>query len=300
MTSNPMSMTVIPDSTIDTDPPKRHWIPYGAYRKGRPTTVRGDIYVYPDFFSPQLDNRRDILVYLPRSYFRGRLRYPVVYMHDGQNLFDDHTSFVGEWHIDESMELLSRESLEAIIVGIPNMGADRLKEYGPFPDPRAEDVRGRAYVAFIADTLKPLIDRDFRTHAQRNRTIVMGSSMGGLISLYAFFARPDVFGAAGVMSPSLWFGQEAIFDYVRTAPFNPGRIYIDMGKGECLDPEARRRFWKRWRVHGPCVDARRLFRLLITKGYKRDTQVRYVEAPGDQHNEAAWARRFPRALRFLL
>ena len=117
--------------------------------------------------STQLNNERPIYVWLPPDYDHTTRRYPVIYMHDGQNLFDHHTSFAGEWQVDETMQRLSHEGLPAIIVGIPNMGADRVHEYSPFSDPHFGGGRAEQYIAFVADTLKPLIDRDFRTQPER-------------------------------------------------------------------------------------------------------------------------------------
>jgi predicted alpha/beta superfamily hydrolase len=190
------------------------WLAYGEYYdSGRGHQVSGTIRVAPAVHSPELGNRRDILVYLPPSYHEGEGRYPVIYMQDGQNLFDEATSYAGEWGVDETMEALGREEgLEAIIVGVPNMGIQRVDEYSPFRDRRLGGGRGDDYLRFLTQTLKPQIDRDFRTLGGRKHTGILGSSLGGLISLYGFFRAPAVFGFAGVMSPSLWFAGGAIYD----------------------------------------------------------------------------------------
>lgn len=236
-------------------------------------------------WSPQLANRRDLLVYLPPSYPTSPLRrYPVVYMHDGQNLFDRATSFAGEWGVDETLEAASAEGLEAIVVGIPNLGAERCDEYSPWMDAKAGGGRGDAYLSFLIDTVKPLIDRDFRTRPERDDTAIVGSSMGGLISLYAFFRHPRTFGSAGAMSPALWFAGGAAFSYLERVSFVPGRIYLDVGTLEGA---------------GELRDVRRLYRLLRRKGYSRG-ELRLVVERGGQHREAAWARRLPGQLRFLL
>lgn len=269
------------------------------YTEARPQhTVSGALRLLPDFYSPQLDNHRDLLVYLPTGYNQTDRRYPVVYMHDGQNLFDTHTSFAGEWHVDETLQTLERDGIEAIVVGLPNMGAERLNEYSPFVDEQRGGGRGDAYLDFVVETVKPRIDADFRTLTDRHHTAIMGSSMGGLISLYGFFRHADVFGLAGVMSPAFWFARRAIFDYVATAPYNPGRIYMDMGTAEMLRP-------LRWRLLTPllsgrvCADARRMKSMLASKGYTGG-RLRYIEEQDAEHNEAAWTRRLPDALRFLL
>lgn len=275
------------------------WHDYATLFPHGKHTVVGNLKVFTDLHSPQLGNRRNLLVYLPPSYAQDDRRYPVLYMHDGQNLFDAATSYAGEWQVDETMERLSAEGIEAIVVGVPNMGEERLSEYSPFPDARRGGGRGERYLAFLTDTVKPLIDRDFRTRPERAGTGLMGSSMGGLISLYAFFRRRETFGFAGVMSPAFWFGGEAIFEYVRSCPFTPGRIYLDIGtqesSGSLLDRLTFQAAARRYRN-----DAEAMYRLLATKGYRLGRDLRFVEERGAGHNEAVWARRLPAALRFLL
>lgn len=255
------------------------WQDYRLYMGGRFNTVVGELRLLPDVWSPQLHNTRTILVYLPPSYFDDeQRRYPVLYMHDGQNLFDRSTGFGGqEWEVDETLQVLSAEGLETIVVGLFNT-PERIAEYNPLQHVR--HGRGEQYIAFITDTIKPVIDRDFRTLPDREHTGIMGSSMGGLISTYGFFRRPDIFGFAGVMSPSVWIGGGAIYGYVRQQPFVPGKIYLDNGTRE--------------------NSARKLNALLIEKGYRKDETLLYVVEQDAEHNEAAWARRLPDALRFLL
>lgn len=247
--------------------------------------VGGNLYVLDRLHSPQLGNERDILIYLPGSYDLEGRHYPVVYMHDGQNLFDPRTSYSGEWGVDDALAGLCGEGIEAIVVGIPNMGERRLAEYSPFPDARLGGGDGDDYLTFIAETLKPLIDADFRTRPEREHTGIVGSSMGGLISLYAFFARPDIFGFAGAMSPSLWFGRGAIFAYLEEAAHIPGRIDLDIGTRE---------------GDGMVRNTQTLRDLLLAKGYELDRSLRYVEAEGAEHNEAAWGGRLRDEFRFLL
>jgi predicted alpha/beta superfamily hydrolase len=261
------------------------WQHYPAQSNSHTHTVVGNLKIGAGVYSPQLNNQRDILVYLPPSYAHSNERYPVLYMHDGQNLFDRATSFVDEWGVDETMEVLSREGHESIIVGIPNMGLERCNEYSPFEDGHRGGGCGEKYLQFLVQTLKPRIDHDFRTRTDRQHTGIMGSSMGGLISLYGFLRHPHIFGFAGVMSPSLWFANRAIFEYVAAAPFVPGKLYLDMGTME-----------------GPAMlaDARRMCRLLMHKGYRADQYIQYVEDQGAGHTETAWAQRFGPALQWLL
>ena len=243
--------------------------------------------VLPGVRSPELDNRRDVLVCLPPSYRESRRTYPVVYMHDGQNLFDPETSFAGDWGMRRILASAARlRGIEAIVVGVPNMGAERLDEYGPFPDPKTgAGGRGAAYAAFVAGTLKRLVDRRFRTRRGRAHTSIAGSSMGGLISLYAFFRHPGVFGGVGALSPSLWFAGGAIFSTIERAEMVPGRIYLDIGAGEGADHVA---------------NARRMRDLLVAKGYRPDRELRWLESRAGRHDERSWGRRFARALPFLV
>jgi predicted alpha/beta superfamily hydrolase len=277
------------------------WRDYTENRPPGTHTVTGTLRVLAKVYSPQLDNRRDILVYLPDGHAAGR-RYPVVYMHDGQNLFDEAASFAGEWHADEVMQALEQAGTAAIIVGIPNIGSERIHEYSPFIDRRLSRGRGALYARFMAETVKPLVDASFHTLPGREHTGIMGSSMGGLISLYAFFAQSHVFGFAGAMSPALWFAQRATLDWVRTRPFAPGRIYLDMGTAEAMGP--RRPAMLRWLGEPPSArfvrDARAMRDLLREKGYHEGRDLLYVEDEGAPHHESAWARRLPDALRFLL
>jgi predicted alpha/beta superfamily hydrolase len=247
--------------------------------------IVGNIRVLPAVASPELGNVRDIQVYLPPSYQSSGRHYPVIYMQDGQNLFDPTTSFSGEWRVDDTLEGLGPEGVEAIVVAVPNMGTQRIDEYSPFRDPVNGGGRGDAYLDFMVRTLKPEVDRRFRTRHERTHTGIMGSSMGGLISLYAFFREPDVFGFAGVMSPSLWFANGAIFDYVASHRNWTGKVYVDVGTREGR-PTVR--------------NARLMTRLLRRTASRPRLSVMHVEGRGAAHNESAWAERFERAVRFLL
>lgn len=275
------------------------WYSYTEQRSHH--TVVGDLRMLDEVYSPQLHNRRRLFAHLPPSYAEDTDRhYPVIYMHDGQNLFDQALSYAGEWGVDETMTALAARSCEAIVVGIPNMGVRRIDEYSPFKDRRLhKGGRGDWYVAFVANTVKPLIDQSFRTLPGREYTGVLGSSMGGLISLYAFFSRPDVFGFVGAMSPSFWFAQEAIVPFVQHVPFQAGRIYLDTGTHEGgelrLEPRPPHRYTSRH-----LTTIRRMRDMLAAKGYTPNIDLRYVEEEEAIHSEAAWARRLPAALRFLL
>jgi predicted alpha/beta superfamily hydrolase len=275
------------------------WIDYEEAYAGGGARVAGTVKVLRDVRSAELGNTRDILVYLPPSYPTANRTYPTLYMHDGQNLFDEATSFAGEWRVDDVLEELAAEGLEAIVVGVPNTGAERLSEYSPFHDPRFGGGRAADYVKFVVETVRPLVDDAFRTTGDREGTATIGSSMGGMISLYTFFERPDVFGAVGAVSPSVGFARGALIEYVERARFVGGRIYLDVGTLEGRprdrDPLELRR------EPGAYVRMVREVRDILTrKGYREEADLLYVEDEGGVHNEAAWAKRFPRLVRFLL
>jgi predicted alpha/beta superfamily hydrolase len=256
---------------------------------GTPVTqldhVAGTVKVLPQVWSPERNNARDIYVYLPPSYASSDRHYPVIYMQDGQNLFDPSLSCGAEWQVDEHMERLSGLGLEAIIVGIPNAGSARLDEYSPFADAEHGGGAANQFLDFMTQTLKPRIDSEFRTHASRDFTGIAGSSMGALLSLYAFFTRGEVFGFAGVMSPAFWFANGQVFTTVKEAPFIPGRVYLDVGTGE---------------GEKTVSDTRRMHELLLEKGYRPGETMMYVEDDDADHSEAAWGRRVRTALYYLI
>jgi predicted alpha/beta superfamily hydrolase len=237
-----------------------------------------------DLWSPQLRNRRTVDVYLPASYGEGRRRYPIVYMQDGQNLSDPAVAFGGNtWRLEDGLNWLAQRGTEAIVAGLWNTPG-RLAEYSPFPDPKHGGGDGDKYVRFLIDTVKPRLDGEFRTRKDRDSTVIAGSSMGGLIGLYAFFRRPSPFGRALVMSPSIWFGAGEILRLVSRARSTRGKLYLDVGTAEGTDTVKNTRIMNR---------------LLRKKGYRRDN-FWYVESEGARHSESDWAWRWPQALEFLL
>lgn len=234
------------------------------------------------FLIPQLNRTRRIWIYLPEKYTdEPAKRYPVLYMQDGQNLFDDTTSFAGEWGIDEFMDHLTEG--QCIVVAIDHGGDKRMTEYNPYDNPKFGKGEGKKYIDFMAKTLKPFIDKNFRTLPEMQNTGIAGSSMGGLISLYAVLQYPDVFGKAGIFSPSLWITDKKIFTDIkkkarRTASF----IYLYGGKAESGEMVV------------DLVKAAETFHGR-TKG-KIVTAIR----EGGQHNEARWRLEFPAFYRAVL
>lgn len=247
--------------------------------------ARGTITTLADVESTELGNRRDVFVWLPPGYSRSERRYPVIYMHDGQNLFDARMSYAEPWRVDTAMLRAGSPALEAIVVGISNMGVDRIGEYSPYVDARVGGGRGDAYLDWVIGTVKPLVDERFRTRPDRLHTGMAGSSMGGLITLHAYLRDPSVFGFVGVLSPSLWFAGRRIFSTLTASPHVAGRIYLDVGGREgkvAVD------------------DARRMRDALVAKGYALGPELHWVEDPNGRHSEVDWGRRFAAALPFLL
>ncbi|MFL5735594.1 MAG: alpha/beta hydrolase [Chloroflexia bacterium] len=261
------------------------------YPVGGEHTVVGTIKVSRPLYGPAEGVRRRLLVYLPPSYSGTEKRYPVLYMHDGQNLFDAAGSYSSEWQVDETMEALSAEEIEAIVVGIANSGSGRAVDYSAHVHSLYGGGGADAYVDFLVQEVKSLIDESFRTLPDQAHTGLMGSSMGGSISLYALLTRPDVFGFAGVMSPAFWWSEGTLFPFIEELPFAGGRIYMDVGDNESLEIPGRPEEYLN--------DAVRMEALLRAKGYTPDDFYFMIEA-GGKHHESAWARRLPQALRFLL
>lgn len=278
------------------------WKPYTEVHKGH-STVSGTVLAYPKVEGAPGIPAREICVYLPPSLAAamkaaegagpaGR-RYPVLYFMDGQNVFDEKTSYIGvKWAADEALEMLARDGIEAIAVAVYNHGDDRMHEYNPWRSSlkwggRAHPTGGKgdAYLEWLVGTVKPLVDRSFPTRAERMATGIIGSSMGGLIALYALFAQRAVFGLAGVMSPAVHWSDYRVVTLIEEAPLPPTRIHLDMG-------------WREWR--GATRDARKVRDALLARGFELDVDLQYVEERNARHNEGAWARRLPDALRFLL
>ena len=265
----------------------RRWKSYPVPESERRHDVPATLKVVPEVYSPQLKNSRDLIVYLPAAYESddNETHYPVIYMQDGQNVFDPHTSFAGHWQAGSALAHHEKHGYDAIVVAIPNMGAERLGEYTPHADLIRGGGDGDRYVAFMVETIKPLIDQKLRTLHGPEHTSVVGSSLGGLIALYALFRSPWTFGSAGVMSPALWFADGRIFDYVREQKPPGGRIHLDMGTHE--GPDA-------------LEDTRQMKELLVDRGFVPGASLSYFEDVGARHNERSWARRFRKILPFRL
>jgi len=258
-------------------------------------TLTGTIRRHRGFPSKIFGNRRDVLVWLPRSYSRfSRKRHPVLYLQDGQNVFDAATSFAGvEWGVDETAQRLVRQNLiePLIIVAIANTGEDRIHEYAPTPGVIDESAKrkkrtkgwARRYGHFLIEELKPYIDKQYRTKREAEFTGLGGSSLGGILTLSLGLWFPNVFTRLIAMSPSVWWDDEVIVKMVNELDRKlPLKIWLDTGTHE---PG-----WER---------ARTLCAALIDKGWHPFEDLHYHEIEGGDHSEGAWAMRVEPALRFL-
>lgn len=239
------------------------------------TAPRGEVRIVENFASPQLGNSRALRIYLPPGYAaHPRQRYPVLYMHDGQNLFDAGTAAYGvEWGIDETVDRLIAEGKmeEIIVVGIDN-SPERIAEYTPCCDPKHGGGKLDAYGRFIVDTVKPYIDRTLRTRTDAASTAIMGSSLGGIASVQIAQRYPAVFSKAGGVSSSFWWNDGALVR--QPAPRVPVKFYLDAGSDSDGLPQTQ-----------AMRDA------MLAQGYREGKDLYYYAAEGGSHNEKSWAAR---------
>ena len=245
---------------------------------------------HPQFASRVEDEKHDLIIYVPPIYGgQPDRRFPVLYMQDGQNLFDPETSFIkgNYWRMGETAdELIVTGQIEPlIIVAIYNTGVHRIDEYTPLEDKRLGGGQADAYGQMLVEELKPFIDHSYRTLPGAEHCGMGGSSLGGLVSLYWGLRYTWVFGMLAVMSPSVWWHNRAILKTVAQITRKPDlRIWLDVGT-----KESRRAL----------PDARALKRELVNKGWKRNKDLAYTEALDAGHNELAWAERVGPMLKFL-
>ena len=240
----------------------------------------GKVTIVPKFESPQLNNSRSLRIYLPPSYEENKAKhYPVLYMHDGQNLFDAKTAAYGvEWGIDETVNhLIATGAMdEVIVVGIDNT-PDRIPEYTPCCDPKYGGGKLDAYQAFVVDTVKPYVDKTLRTLPGKENTAIMGSSLGGIASVYIAQRHPEVFSKAGGVSSAFWWNNREMI--AKQPAHVPVKFYIDAGtKNDGIDDTSKMR------------DA------MVAHGYKLNADLYYYAAEGGSHNEKSWAARVDKPL----
>jgi predicted alpha/beta superfamily hydrolase len=250
-----------------------------------PSTALPSVRVLPEPLAMHgLARSRTLRLCLPPSYDRepGR-RYPVIYMHDGQNLFDAATSYAGEWGVDETMVALANDAgFEALVVGIDNGGEKRNTEMALYDHPALGKAEGPAYLDFIVNTVKPFIDAGWRTRPERPHTALVGSSLGGLISHAALLGHGEVFGRYGLFSPSYWAAPQ-LFDATAAAKL-PADTHIHL---YCGGQEGR----------GMVEPTQRMHALLARQLPPQQLTLNVVADAG--HNEAAWRAELPAALKQL-
>ena len=251
-------------------------------------TATNQVYILDSNFSmwTYLPRTRRIWIYLPRSYYTDlNRRYPIIYAHDGQNLFDISTSFSGEWGIDESLNRLQQE---LIVVGIDNGGLERINELTPFPNTNYGGGQANYYLDFIVEKLRPYINAHFRTKPERENTAILGSSLGGLCSFYAAMRHENIFGLIGVFSPSFWFTND-IYTYAEKHKFEnlPPKLYFVGGQLESSTM---------------IKNIQRMIDILknTTKQYQDNkNQLKMIATSDGQHQEWFWKREFPNSIQWL-
>jgi predicted alpha/beta superfamily hydrolase len=251
-------------------------------KKERHSTASKNVHIVDEsFYIPQLDRHRRVWIYLPESYNTAKKKYPVLYMHDGQNVFDEVTSAYGEWGVDEALDTLGSQHKEIIIVAVDNGGDKRMNEYSPYDMEKYGQGEGDQYVDFLVKTLKPYIDKHYRTKKDDKNTFIAGSSMGGLISFYAILKYPKVFGGAGVFSPAFWITPQLKNINPEKAKKVKGKIYFYAGQQE---------------DEHMVPDMLNVFQQM--RQFSKAKMKTVIRAEG-KHNEPTWREEFPLFYRYL-
>ena len=249
----------------------------------------GQLRKHEQFRSKFLRNQRDLIVYLPPGYEEQQWRhFPVLYLHDGQNLFDGATSFIPgmDWHVGQTADhfIHTGQVEPLIIVGMYNTKA-RIREYTPTQVPKLGGGRADRYAKFLMEEVKPFIDREYRTFSGPSHTGIGGSSLGGLVSLYLGLKHSQIFGRIAALSPSVWWNQRVMHKFAAAENVEPRpRIWLDIGTRE-----------------GPRIldDVENFRDVLLEKGWVLERDLHYERVEGAEHNEAAWAARVGPFLKFL-
>jgi predicted alpha/beta superfamily hydrolase len=232
--------------------------------------------------APQLKTTKKIWVYLPKNYNTSTKKYPVIYMHDAQNLFDATTSYVGEWNVDETLDSINAQ---VIVIGIEHGGDKRIEELTPYKNAKYGGGKADDYLDFIVTTLKPKVDATYRTKSNARNTAIMGSSLGGLVSFYAALKYPKVFGKVGCFSPSFWFNRTALNDLMAQTKSFDAKIYFLCGDNEGdADVIPDMKNVEHW-VNSKRCECKKLNKEVIVKG--------------GQHNEKMWRENFKKAYLWL-
>ena len=231
------------------------------------------------------DISHKVWLYLPPNYDSSEEKYPVIYMHDAQNLFDDATSFVGEWDVDGTLNALYEKTGKGfIVVGVENGGEKRIEEYTPYKNEKYGGGKGAIYIDFLVNELKPYIDKNYRTETNSENTAIIGSSLGGLISFYGGLKYPTVFGKIGALSTSFWFSSDKINDFAtKNGNQQNSKIYFLVGgkEGDTMVP-----------------DTENMAKLLADLGFPKDHIKTKIVEEG-KHTESFWKTEFLEVIEFL-
>ncbi|WP_345955336.1 alpha/beta hydrolase-fold protein [Mucilaginibacter sp. PAMB04168] len=235
------------------------------------------------FHMPELQSQRRVWLYLPAEYEQSDISYPVIYMQDGQNLFDQYTASYQEWGVDEVMDHQFYHKA-CIIVGVDHGEESRINEYNPYDSEEHGEGRGNAYAAFLVNTLKPFIDSNYRTQSDARHTAIVGSSMGGLIAAYAALKHPETFGNAGIFSPAFWIAKEIYAFALEAENLSNSRFYFVCGDAESDD----------------MVGDMQGMAQIVQEKVDHERQVAVQIIPGAGHNEQQWHDDFPAFYEWLL
>ena len=232
--------------------------------------------------APQLNATKKIWIYLPKNYDTTKKKYPVIYMHDAQNLFDATTSYIGEWNVDEKLDSLNAQ---VIVIGIEHGGEKRLSELSPYKNEKYGGGNADNYLDFIVTTLKPYVDKTYRTKTNAKNTAVIGSSLGGLVSYYTILKYPEVFSKAGIFSPSFWFNRKEIVELTEKTKNLKTKIYFLCGDNEG-DSDV-------------ISDLNKIDDLISEKRCECKNLTKKTIVKGGQHNEKLWRDGFVNAYLWL-
>ena len=254
-------------------------------QQNKPSTATENVQLFAeDFEIPQLNRKRKITIYLPPNYNASKENYPVLYIQDGQNVFDVSTSYSGEWEVDETLnELYDKSGFGLIVVAIDHGGSKRLNEYSAWDNKQHGKGEGALYLDFLVNTLKPEIDKAFRTKPDSQNTVVMGSSLGGLFAHYAATKRPDIFGKSGVFSPSFWYAKDSFEFTEKAIGLNNSKLYYLAGAKEGND------------MVEPMNE---IVSIMKQKGFPEDN-INSKVVPNGTHGESFWKDEFQGAISWL-
>lgn len=261
-----------------------YFLPAVSQEKKSTATINVSV-IKQQFLIAEMNNfTANIWIYLPPNYNTSSNKYPVIYMHDSQNLFDAASSFAGEWEVDETLNAVFEQTKKGfIVVGIENAGEHRIDQYTPWENEKYGGGKGSVYIDFLIDTLKPFIDSNYRTKSRPKHTALIGSSLGGLISYYGGLKHPNVFGKIGALSTSFWFSNKVEDFTTKYGNTKKVKLFLLVGgkEGETM-----------------VSDTEKMNKLLLETGFKSKNLKAKINLEGN-HNEAFWKSEFPEIVSWL-